>query len=433
MSSSSSLIRSLPLPSIEKMGSRYEHKTHTLGTLSVAALDAHPSCSSYFSFIFSLFWKPVSACEEGEIYVDPKAEKSIRKHLSPTEANDLLNGCCDDKIAHQLRTLQNQVNADRIPRYFQREDSGLPRTLLVTPSGVYLLLNHNRDGRIGSGNYKKVSKAIHFKTGEKAAYYSILVGKPNSNSSYAALEAEFKEMQQSEDISCRPVSGSFSYKPNKKNRRQSKICYLTSKMKGDLFSAKKKGLIDFDHNNVRMNAAKQMATLVAHYNQKGMLHRDLKPDNFLFSIVDGRVVIRLIDFGLAIPKNTRQSKKQPGTPLYMSPEALNGQSKTPDEKNDGWQLGMTLAVLFKDQLDDAFLSSNEVFKDYMSNGPVEIDFWQNMESAAKQWTFEAPLNKHSLEYVIFMLLQVDRKKRWTPAQAALALAQIERKDLKSTE
>ncbi len=66
---------------------------------------------------------------------------------------------------------------------------------------------------------------------------------------------------------------------------------------------------------------------LAYFNNKGWVHRDVKPDNFLVNL-DGEV--KLIDFALAVRQKkgfaklfARRSKIQ-GTRSYMSPEQIRG-------------------------------------------------------------------------------------------------------------
>src|SRR4029077_12421026 len=64
---------------------------------------------------------------------------------------------------------------------------------------------------------------------------------------------------------------------------------------------------------------------------KGFVHRDLKPDNIWLKSVDGRVQVKLLDFGIAKLVGTDSPGEHLtktgmviGTPHYMSPEQING-------------------------------------------------------------------------------------------------------------
>ena len=69
------------------------------------------------------------------------------------------------------------------------------------------------------------------------------------------------------------------------------------------------------------------AASLAHLNEKGWIHRDIKPDNFLLRDDD---VVKLIDFNLARKPASGLSKlfggktKVQGTHSYMSPEQIRG-------------------------------------------------------------------------------------------------------------
>jgi serine/threonine protein kinase len=91
----------------------------------------------------------------------------------------------------------------------------------------------------------------------------------------------------------------------------------------------------------------QVADALAHAHSRGVLHRDIKPANLLR---DGERVI-LTDFGLARPIDSEdggsmtESGDLVGTPLYMAPEQISGDSERVDGRADVWGLGVTLYEL----------------------------------------------------------------------------------------
>ncbi len=89
---------------------------------------------------------------------------------------------------------------------------------------------------------------------------------------------------------------------------------------------------------------------VQHAHQKGIIHRDLKPTNILVTLVDGKPVPKVIDFGIA--KATNQALTQHtlftqtgtliGTPEYMSPEQAMTSGLDVDTRTDIYSLGVIL-------------------------------------------------------------------------------------------
>ena len=77
----------------------------------------------------------------------------------------------------------------------------------------------------------------------------------------------------------------------------------------------------------------------------GLVHRDLKPDNIFLCSTHGRLVAKVVDFGIAkplrepVPGIRTRTGHLLGTPSYMSPEQCRG-LKDVDQRSDVWSLGV---------------------------------------------------------------------------------------------
>jgi serine/threonine protein kinase len=76
----------------------------------------------------------------------------------------------------------------------------------------------------------------------------------------------------------------------------------------------------------------------------GVVHRDLKPENLFLSRALGRVVPKVLDFGVARPDDAPRAASSKGdlvgTPFYLSPEQVDGARG--DARSDQHALGVVL-------------------------------------------------------------------------------------------
>ena len=97
----------------------------------------------------------------------------------------------------------------------------------------------------------------------------------------------------------------------------------------------------------------QVCQAVLHAHQKGVVHRDIKPDNVLISLHDGRPFPKVIDFGIAkvlhgwAVGSTPATCGMPflGTPAYVSPEQAQATTTDLDTRTDIYSLGALLYEL----------------------------------------------------------------------------------------
>jgi serine/threonine protein kinase/tetratricopeptide (TPR) repeat protein len=114
----------------------------------------------------------------------------------------------------------------------------------------------------------------------------------------------------------------------------------------------------FCHEN-RLTLRERLALLlpvceaVTHAHQRGIIHRDIKPGNVLVTILDGKPIPKVIDFGIAKvlgPALTdatifTQFRQFIGTPTYMSPEQMSLSAVDVDTRSDVYSLGAMLYEL----------------------------------------------------------------------------------------
>jgi eukaryotic-like serine/threonine-protein kinase len=103
----------------------------------------------------------------------------------------------------------------------------------------------------------------------------------------------------------------------------------------------------------------QAAIGLAKAHEAGIVHRDIKPANLYVTARDsGDLVIKLLDFGIAKVKveamqetsaGLTRTGSMLGTPLYMSPEQVNGASNI-DARSDVWSLGIVLFELLSGEI-----------------------------------------------------------------------------------
>jgi serine/threonine protein kinase len=103
----------------------------------------------------------------------------------------------------------------------------------------------------------------------------------------------------------------------------------------------------------RLEIVATVCDALQHAHQKGVIHRDIKPSNVLVATIDGKVVPKIIDFGIAKATSARLTEKTIftefrqliGTPEYMSPEQAGQSAEDVDTRTDVYAIGVLLYEL----------------------------------------------------------------------------------------
>ena len=121
----------------------------------------------------------------------------------------------------------------------------------------------------------------------------------------------------------------------------------------------------------------QVAAALHRASELGIVHRDIKPENILLT---RKGEVKVADFGLtrvldesapAQPTHLTQSGVTMGTPLYMSPEQVEGKRDI-DPRSDIYSLGVTAYHLFAGQPPFRGASPFEVAVQHVQNEPQPL-------------------------------------------------------------
>jgi serine/threonine protein kinase len=170
---------------------------------------------------------------------------------------------------------------------------------------------------------------------------------------------------------------------------------------------------------------RKLAQALADAHEHGIVHRDLKPANIM---VDKRNEPIIMDFGLAqqLKRDTNiritQSGMMIGTPAYMSPEQVDGESDKIGPPTDQYSLGVILYELLTGQLpfrgSIAAVLGQIVMKDATPPGQLRPGLDPRIESACLKMMAKQPSDRFaSLSAVVAELETILRNPDARPKSA----------------
>jgi len=150
----------------------------------------------------------------------------------------------------------------------------------------------------------------------------------------------------------------------------------------------------------------QLLDVLAAAHEKGIVHRDIKPDN-LFITQEGR--LKVLDFGFAQMKSSFRPEQTAtgfllGTPGFMSPEQAVGNRPQIDAQTDIWAVGATLFQLISGEAVHAGESAAEMLVAAANFPPRSLA------------TVTNGLNPR-LVHVVDRAVAFEKKNRWPNARA----------------
>ncbi|XP_063691755.1 serine/threonine-protein kinase Nek1-like isoform X4 [Bolinopsis microptera] len=160
----------------------------------------------------------------------------------------------------------------------------------------------------------------------------------------------------------------------------------------------------------------QTCLAIKHVHDRKILHRDIKSQNIFLTSVDGKLTIKLGDFGISrVLRNTAElARTCIGTPYYLSPEIC--ENRPYNNKSDVWALGCVLYELAT--LKHAFEAGNMknlVMKIVRGNyPPVSTRYSRNLRGLISKLFERAPSARPSINAILRMPFIFERVKKFLP-------------------
>ena len=199
-------------------------------------------------------------------------------------------------------------------------------------SDVYDIMEKKR---LGQGSYGSVHLCTHRKTGDKFACKMISMSRISSHY-LRKLHLEIAIMKEVDHPNIVKLKEVFF---------GSRTVYLVMELceGGELFDqitgAGKKGFAE----PYCARLVHEMLSAIKYLHERGIVHRDIKLENYLFESTAPDAPLKLIDFGLSKHYDERESMRQVvGSAYYTAPEVLNGGY---DQRCDLWSIGVIAYML----------------------------------------------------------------------------------------
>jgi serine/threonine protein kinase len=249
--------------------------------------------------------------------------------------------------------------------------------------------------RLGEGGAAAVFEAVH-ETLDKV--FAVKVLRPSDAPAEEARERFLREARLAASLDHPGVVRVFDA------REESGRLYLMMELvDGESLKARlaRDGAMPEDE---AVEVARAVLSALDQAHQRGIIHRDIKPDNILASS-GGRV--KLTDFGLArylSSADITQTGYLVGTPVYMSPEQVRGEAVDP--RSDLYSLGATLYHM---------ITGRPPF-----SGPTVLSILdQHLHSTAVPIAALVPSISPGLARIVHRLLLKDPSRRYGTAREVL--------------
>ncbi|KAF4315493.1 hypothetical protein BBO99_00009320 [Phytophthora kernoviae] len=247
--------------------------------------------------------------------------------------------------------------------------------------------------QIGAGAFGVVRIGMHEDSGEVAAVKIVPMENPNRRRSYPALEREISALKL-----VKTLGGHKSIIDLRDVYVEGRKVFLVTELArgGELFEqiAAYGSLSETNAKNV----THEIASALGFLHRNGLVHKDVKPENILFSarVTDSNAqrkgsrhenisLVKLADFGSAGPAGSADNFEEIGTAAYLPPELLTSGVCT--SACDMWALGCVLYIMLSGSHPfdlDGMTPDSEV-EHRIKNEPITFAYsaWDHVSPEAK--------------------------------------------------
>ncbi|MCC6433304.1 MAG: serine/threonine protein kinase [Gemmatimonadaceae bacterium] len=237
--------------------------------------------------------------------------------------------------------------------------------------------------RIGEGGMGQVYLAEHVRMKRKSA---IKIMRPSLVGEVEALRRFTREAENASQLSHPNIAAIFDFGETPDGVVYLAMEYVDGESLADTLA--REGLL---HPDVAADILGQSADALQAAHDMNMLHRDIKPDNIMLGKrPDGTYMVKLVDFGIARTMDGNDERVTRtgfavGTPQYMSPEQLAGESL--DARSDQYALALVAFCALTGKLAFPAESSKESLIARLTSRP------QSLQSAKEDVTWPESLQE----------------------------------------